>query len=226
MAGGLLGVGGGVLFVPALVIFAHESQLEAVATSLVAIVLVALVGAWRQRGYGNLRLRDGALSESSRPSVCSSACCSPTPFRSVRSSSPSPASTRVLLEARGKRGTALGCSPVEILDVETEDRNGLVHVALKGELDLSTVGKVQDELRRVEADEPPVVVLDLSRLTFLDSTGLRCLVTADERARDAGRRVVIVRGPSRCSASSRSPASRRGSRWWTTHRGHLNQLGH
>ena len=61
MAGGLLGVGGGVLFVPALVIFAHESQLEAVATSLVAIVLVALVGAWRQRGYGNLRLRDGII---------------------------------------------------------------------------------------------------------------------------------------------------------------------
>jgi uncharacterized protein len=61
MTGGLLGVGGGVLFVPALVVFAHESQLEAVATSLVAVVLVALVGAWRQRGYGNLRLRDGIL---------------------------------------------------------------------------------------------------------------------------------------------------------------------
>ena len=42
---------------------------------------------------------------------------------------------------------------------------------------------------------PPTVVLDLSKLTFLDSTGLRCIVTADERARDAGRRVVIVRGP-------------------------------
>lgn len=84
---------------------------------------------------------------------------------------------------------------MEILDVETEDRNGLVHVTLKGELDLSTVAKVQDELRRVEQDEPPVMVLDLSRLTFLDSTGLRCLVTADERGREAGRRVVIVRGP-------------------------------
>jgi anti-sigma B factor antagonist len=84
---------------------------------------------------------------------------------------------------------------VEILDVQSEDRNGLVHVALKGELDLSTVGKVQDELSRVESSSPPVVVLDLSKLTFLDSTGLRCLVTADERAREAGRRVVIVRGP-------------------------------
>jgi len=84
---------------------------------------------------------------------------------------------------------------VEILEVQTEDRGGLVHVALRGELDLSTVGKVQDELRRVEAEAPPIVVLDLSRLTFLDSTGLRCLVTADERAREAGRRVVLVRGP-------------------------------
>jgi uncharacterized protein len=58
-AGGLLGVGGGVVFVPALVVFAHLSQLEAVATSLVAIVLVAAVGAARQREYGNVRLRDG-----------------------------------------------------------------------------------------------------------------------------------------------------------------------
>lgn len=58
-AGGLLGVGGGVLFVPALVVFAGQSQLGAQATSLVAIVVVSLVGTWRQRGYGNVRLRDG-----------------------------------------------------------------------------------------------------------------------------------------------------------------------
>jgi uncharacterized membrane protein YfcA len=61
MAGGLLGVGGGVLFVPALVVFADEPQLGAQATSLVAIVLVSLVGTWRQRDYGNVRLRDGLL---------------------------------------------------------------------------------------------------------------------------------------------------------------------
>ena len=61
MAGGLLGVGGGVLFVPALAVFAHLSQLEAIATSLVAIVLVAVVGAVRQLGYGNVRLREGIV---------------------------------------------------------------------------------------------------------------------------------------------------------------------
>jgi uncharacterized membrane protein YfcA len=61
MAGGLVGVGGGVLFVPALVVFADETQLGAEATSLVGIVVVSLVGTWRQRGYGNVRLRDGLL---------------------------------------------------------------------------------------------------------------------------------------------------------------------
>lgn len=61
VAGGLLGVGGGVLFVPALVLFAEESQLGAQATSLVAIIIVSLVGTWRQREYGNVRLRDGII---------------------------------------------------------------------------------------------------------------------------------------------------------------------
>jgi anti-anti-sigma factor len=84
---------------------------------------------------------------------------------------------------------------VTILEVESEERDGLVHVALRGELDLSTVAKVQEELDRLEADRPPVVVLDLSRLSFLDSTGLRCVITAAERARDTERRFVVVRGP-------------------------------
>jgi len=59
MAAGLLGIGGGALFVPALVLLLGLSQLDAQATSLLAIVPVALVGAARQRGYGNLRTRDG-----------------------------------------------------------------------------------------------------------------------------------------------------------------------
>ena len=58
MLGGMVGVGGGVLFVPALVVFMDLSQLEAEATSLVAVVAVGAVGAWRQHGYGNLRPRD------------------------------------------------------------------------------------------------------------------------------------------------------------------------
>lgn len=56
--GGVVGVGGGVLFVPGLVVLMDLSQLEAEATSLVAVVAVGAVGAWRQHGYGNLRPRD------------------------------------------------------------------------------------------------------------------------------------------------------------------------
>ena len=61
MLGGLVGVGGGVLFVPGLVFFMGLSQLDALSTSLVAVVFVAVVGAWRQYGYGNVRVRDGLI---------------------------------------------------------------------------------------------------------------------------------------------------------------------
>jgi uncharacterized protein len=61
LVGGLLGVGGGVLFVPALTIFQDQSQVQAEASSLVAIVPVAIAAVWRQRGYGNVSLRDGLL---------------------------------------------------------------------------------------------------------------------------------------------------------------------
>lgn len=61
MLGGMVGVGGGVLFVPALVVFMELGQLEAEATSLVGVVAVGAIGAWRQHGYGNLRARDALL---------------------------------------------------------------------------------------------------------------------------------------------------------------------
>src|SRR4051812_42800795 len=61
VSSGMLGVGGGIIFVPGLVFAVGLSQLSAEATSLLAIVPVALAGAWRQRGYGNVRLRDGLI---------------------------------------------------------------------------------------------------------------------------------------------------------------------
>ncbi len=59
--GGLLGVGGGVLFVPGLVIVVGLTQHEAEATSLLAIVPVAVVGALSQDRYGNVRRGDAVL---------------------------------------------------------------------------------------------------------------------------------------------------------------------
>ena len=61
MTGGLVGVGGGVLFVPALTVFIGLSQVEGESTSLLMIVVVAIVGAYRQNGYGNVRLREAMI---------------------------------------------------------------------------------------------------------------------------------------------------------------------
>ena len=54
---GLFGVGGGVLFVPTLVLVLGLTQVHAEATSLLAIIPTVLVGAWRQRRHGNVYWR-------------------------------------------------------------------------------------------------------------------------------------------------------------------------
>jgi uncharacterized membrane protein YfcA len=55
--GGLFGVGGGLIFVPTLVLLFGFGQIEAEATSLLAIIPVVLAGTWRQHLYGNVRWR-------------------------------------------------------------------------------------------------------------------------------------------------------------------------
>ena len=153
------------------------------ATSLVAVVLVALVGTWRQHGYGNVRLRDGLIigvlsplgvlvgvvlanTVPERGSSC----------RSRRSSCWWPGNSR------GRRDCAR-LRTVEILEVVSEERTDRAGDLLKGELDLSTVGKVAGGAApRGGRPSHRSWCSTCPRLTFLDSTGLRCLVTADERA--------------------------------------------
>ena len=57
LVGGMIGVGGGIIYVPALTIFFDFSQVRAESTSLLMIAIVAAVGAARQRRYGNVDLR-------------------------------------------------------------------------------------------------------------------------------------------------------------------------
>jgi anti-anti-sigma factor len=79
-------------------------------------------------------------------------------------------------------------------DVTIEESGDTVHVTLLGELDISTAPRLEETLRRAEAAAPALLILDLSRLDFMDSTGLRLLIGADARSREAGRRLVLVRG--------------------------------
>ena len=58
---GTFGVGGGILFVPILVLFFELGQVEAEATSLLAILPTVAAGAWQQHRYGNVRWRAAAI---------------------------------------------------------------------------------------------------------------------------------------------------------------------
>jgi anti-sigma B factor antagonist len=71
---------------------------------------------------------------------------------------------------------------------------GAVRVALRGELDLEHAYTFDEEMRRVEGERPPCLVLDLKGLSFLDSSGLARLLAANRRARRERRRLLLVRG--------------------------------
>ncbi|MGA7396224.1 MAG: TSUP family transporter [Solirubrobacterales bacterium] len=58
---GLIGVGGGIIFVPAMTIVLSKGQVEAESTSLLMIALVSVVGTWRQKTYGNVNIKDAAI---------------------------------------------------------------------------------------------------------------------------------------------------------------------
>lgn len=81
------------------------------------------------------------------------------------------------------------------LEVTIEHDGSMPRVVLTGELDLATAEQLEDELKSVESSEPPKLVLDLRKLEFMDSTGLRAVIAADSRARERGGKVVIVRAP-------------------------------
>ncbi|HEX6116573.1 MAG TPA: STAS domain-containing protein [Solirubrobacterales bacterium] len=67
-------------------------------------------------------------------------------------------------------------------------------VALEGEIDLSTVPEAERLITDAEAGRPARLVIDLSEVTFMDSSGLRVLLTAHRRAEEAGRGFAIVKG--------------------------------
>jgi anti-anti-sigma factor len=84
---------------------------------------------------------------------------------------------------------------VTLLSFQTTVTGEVAVVALSGELDVAGAALLEHELDRVAADhDPRALVLDLSRLDFMDSTGLRLVVLADQQAREHGRRFALVRG--------------------------------
>ena len=75
----------------------------------------------------------------------------------------------------------------------TEGRLGPV-AAVSGEVDLAAAEAVEERIRTTLSDEPDVLVLDLRAVEFLDSSGLRVVLSLDKAQRDRGARLVVVRG--------------------------------
>jgi len=74
-------------------------------------------------------------------------------------------------------------------------REGVTHVVeLLGELDIAGAPRLEEELLAVEATDAGAIVIDLSGLEFIDSTGIRMLLLASDRCSE-GRRMTILRGP-------------------------------
>lgn len=69
-------------------------------------------------------------------------------------------------------------------------------VFLRGELDMSGVDRARSAIEQAEASTAGFIVLDLSQLEFIDSTGLEVMLRAARRAHEDGRR-LIVQKPSR-----------------------------
>ncbi len=84
---------------------------------------------------------------------------------------------------------------VSIFDMKTSEEGTTARIAFYGELDLASARSVEEEIERLERGRPERLVLDLRGLTFMDSTGLRLITSADSRARQEGRRLTIIQGP-------------------------------
>ncbi len=100
---------------------------------------------------------------------------------------------RAVGERRERRTARL--LALDELAVRSERERDRHTIALTGELDLSTVERVQRELERVEATDATSIVVDLSGVTFMDSTGARLVMCAAARSRADGQRLVLLRGP-------------------------------
>ena len=82
-----------------------------------------------------------------------------------------------------------------LLRLERTDHDGVPHLQLVGELDLSTASPLKLRLELIEREDPARIVVDLRRVTFMDSIGLGILLAHRLRGRKVGRELALVQGP-------------------------------
>lgn len=97
------------------------------------------------------------------------------------------------MSARDRGHVAAHATRELVIDAASE--RGVRLIALRGELDLASVPKLERELEAALADSEGAIVIDLSGLEFMDSTGLRALIMGQRRASEHERLFAIARKP-------------------------------
>jgi anti-anti-sigma factor len=80
------------------------------------------------------------------------------------------------------------------LSIDVSREGERVVLSLNGELDLASVPLLESEVENATLDSPATIVLDLRKLEFIDSTGLRAILSLDKRSTERGATFALVRG--------------------------------
>jgi anti-sigma B factor antagonist len=88
----------------------------------------------------------------------------------------------------------LGANVHSVFHVDVRSQGRAAIIAVSGELDLASSPSLEAELQRASGTDSELLVLDLRRLEFMDSTGLSVIVKAHQRLTDEGRDLCLVRG--------------------------------
>jgi len=78
--------------------------------------------------------------------------------------------------------------------IDVRQDKGRAVLSLRGELDLASAPLLQAELDSSQIESASMLVLDLEELTFIDSTGLRVLLTAYEHSQGRGQEFAVTQG--------------------------------
>jgi anti-anti-sigma factor len=80
------------------------------------------------------------------------------------------------------------------LEISRRLEDGVGVIGLTGELDLATVGELESAFSQLLGDRPRAVVLDLSALEFMDSTGIKTLLQLERRCGSSDIRFAVTEG--------------------------------
>jgi anti-anti-sigma factor len=83
----------------------------------------------------------------------------------------------------------------EPISTSVEHRDGVVVLAVAGDIDAATASVLDAAVADVLAEDPSALIVDLAAVTFLGSAGLQIFVGTYEKLSESGRFAVVADGP-------------------------------